>query len=329
MPTTSHLWRDSPVPVFVNAAARGGRGLKRLSRVRRVFETLDIRAEFFLTESPADLETRAQDAIAAGARLLVAMGGDGTFQGLVNAAQGTDVLLSVLPAGGGNDFAAALGLPEDLAEAATSLFSRGQPRPVDLVRAQTADGNQRLYAGGAGLGLDADAAQYANAALRRVPGRLRYVASALRALRRFAPLRVRAEFPGTELPPVEAAVLVAAVLNTPSYGAGLYLAPEAKIDDGLFNLVFVNELSASNVLAVLPRLLRRGELPQSRVRQFALRQVRLTANRPCLFHADGEILGPVPVELTIVPHAVQVLAPAQPEAYARREQLPSTAQTHS
>jgi diacylglycerol kinase (ATP) len=300
---------EFPAVVFVNPLAGGGRTGTYLLRIRRVFEALKIPAEFVLTESAENLESRARAAIADGHRFLLAMGGDGTFQGLANAAYGSDVLLGLLPTGGGNDFASSLGLPRDPVAAAHAIL-RGRPWWVDLLRARTADGRDRLYVGGGGLGLDAEAVAHAAGVYRRVPGRLRYIASALRALRGFTPVGVRAEFPGSDLPPMEARVLLAGVLNTPTYGAGLRLAPDAQMDDGWLNLAFVKDLSRVAVLALVPRLLIGGALPNSRVQRRRARKVRLLTDRPCFFHGDGEILGPAPVEVEVAPRAVRVLAPA-------------------
>jgi diacylglycerol kinase (ATP) len=300
--------QEFPALVLVNPVAGGGRTGSYLLQIHRVFEAHKIAAEFVVTESLEDLESRARVAIDEGRRLLFAMGGDGTFQGLANAAYGSDALLGLLPTGGGNDFAAALGLPKDFAAAVHAVLG-GQPHRVDLVRARTGDGRERLYVGGGGVGLDAEAVAHAAGTYRRMPGRLRYIASALRALRGFAALGVRAEFPGSELPPMEAKVLLAGVLNTPSYGAGLRLAPGAQLDDGWLETVFVRDLNALEVFGLLPRLWWSGDLPSSCMTQTRARRVRLVTDRPCFFHGDGEILGPAPVEIEVLPGAVRVLAP--------------------
>jgi diacylglycerol kinase (ATP) len=279
-----------------------------LSAIQRIFAERSFPADFIVTESADALESHARTAIQAGRRVLLAMGGDGTLQALVNAAHGREVVLGILPTGGGNDFAAALGLPKNPVAAAVAVLS-GKPRWVDVLCARTADGNRHLYVGGGGVGLDADAASYA-ATYARLPGRVRYIAAALRALREFKPLRVRAEFPGSALPSMEASALLAGVLNTPSYGAGLRLAPDTRIDDGLLTTLLVRDLSASQVLAVVPRLLARGDLPESYVARASATRARLTTDRECLFHGDGEILGPAPVEIEVLPNAVRVLAPA-------------------
>jgi diacylglycerol kinase (ATP) len=115
--------------------------------------------------------------------------------------------------------------------------------------------------------------------------------------------------PCEDFVPVEYVSLLAGVLNTPSYGAGLRLAPDARIDDGLLDVVLLEDLSALSVLRLLPRLMGSGKLRTARVKRWKVKRVRMCADRPSLFHGDGEILGPAPVEIEVVPGAVQVLAP--------------------
>jgi diacylglycerol kinase (ATP) len=295
------------VVVFVNPGAGGGRARLFVPRVQKLFKSFQVRARFVMTDSAAELESAARNAIEQTERILLAMGGDGTFQVLANAAFGADALLGLLPVGGGNDFAAALGLPSDPMDAAEAVL-RGRPHWVDLVRARTGEGQTRLYVGGGGVGLDAEAARYANGAHRRLPGRSRYIVSALRALAGYEPLDVRVEFPGSDLPPFQAKALLAAVLNSPTYGAGLRLAPDATIEDGALHVVLIEDLSKIEVLRLLPRLMGTGELRTARIRRWTVQRARLLTNRPCLFHGDGEILGTTPVEIEIVPRAIQTLA---------------------
>ncbi len=309
MPDASPISSLLPAVVFVNPAAGSGSAQACLPRIRKAFESASVPAEFISIGSAKELESNALAAIKSGVRLLFALGGDGTFHGLVNAAYGFDVVLGVLPAGGGNDFAAALRLPEDPVEAAKAVL-RGQPKRVDLARARTGDGQERLYLGGGGLGIDAEAARYASGAFRRLPGRSRYVASALRAFCMHRAIGVRAEFPLSDLAPIESKSLLAAVLNTPTYGAGIRLAPEARLDDGWLDAVIVEDLRVFEVLGLLPQLLKSGELRTPRIKRVRARRVKFITDRRCMFHGDGEILGPTPVEIEIVPEAVRVLAPA-------------------
>lgn len=296
--------------IFVNPQAGGGRAVGLVAQVQKRFEACGVHTEFVTTKNAAELKSCAQEAIAHGCKALFVMGGDGTFQALANAAFGSDVLLGVIPVGGGNDFAAALGMPDNPLDAVTAIL-QGQPRFVDLVRVRTVEGRTCLYAGGGGIGLDAEAARHASGALRRLPGRLRYIVSALRALAGYKPQEVRVDFPGSNLPPIEARSLLTAVLNSPTYGAGLRLAPEAAIDDGLLHIIVIEDLNLLEVFILLPRLLATGELRTSRVKRRTSIRARLSTDQPCCFHGDGEILGETPIEIEVVPRAVRVLAPRQ------------------
>jgi len=294
--------------IFVNPAAGGGRAAVVFRQLRELLPARSCSAEFVLTASAMELEARAREAVACGRGVLMALGGDGTLQCLVNAAAGSQVLLGVLPAGGGNDFAAGLGLPKDPLLAAQAVLS-GAPRCVDLARARTADGRQRFYVGGGGLGLDAEATRYASQEFSKLPGRIRYVASALSALRNFSAVGLTADFDQGAQPQIRMNVLLAAALNTPTYGAGLKLSPDARMDDGLLDVALLEDLRVHQVLALVPRLLMSGELRTARIARRRATRVRFTTDRPCIFHGDGEILGATPVEIEVVPRAVRFLAP--------------------
>ncbi len=294
--------------VLVNPAAGGGRAKSAAARVAAYFEMQKFAAEFIEPRGPEELEHTARDAIARGNRLLVALGGDGTFQCLANAALETDMILGLLPAGGGNDIAASLGIPDEPVAAARALL-HGTPRAVDVLRARTSDGHTRCYVGGGGLGLDAETARLASGRFRRLPGAARYVASALWALASFQPLDIEAELDGDSSRQIRSRALFATVANTPSYGAGVKIAPDARVDDGLANLVLVGALTVPQVLDLIPRILRTGDLRLPEIQRFTARRVRLQTGRPATFHGDGEILGAAPVEIEVIPSAIRVLAP--------------------
>jgi diacylglycerol kinase (ATP) len=309
--STALVSPHAPLPlVLVNPQAGRGRAGKFLPTIRAFFEQYKTPMQFVETKSMGELQERAERAIANGCQTLLAMGGDGTAQGLVQAALGHCVRLGILPAGGGNDFAAALGFSTDPLTAARKLLSAVEKR-VDIARARMADGQERIYLGGGGIGLDAEAAQYAANHYRRWPGKLRYVASALHAFRWFVPMPVSLEFPGSEAANFGATSLITCVLNTPTYGAGLRFAPRARIDDGLLDATLVEDLKLPQILALLPRLLASGEIRSPRLKRIRCSQIRIIPARECNFHGDGEIFGPAPVEIGVMAHAVTMLVPRQ------------------
>jgi diacylglycerol kinase (ATP) len=308
---SSHADPNAADLLLVNPAAGGGRASEVLPGVREFARKSGWQVEICVTQSADDLAAQASKAAQAGRKRIMVLGGDGTFQVLVNALMAfPEVVLGVIPAGGGNDLAAALGLPADPLQAA-ALLLQGETCYVDAARVRTSDGIERLYTGGGGLGLDAEAAHYASGVYRNMRGRLRYVLAAIRALFGFHAIRVRIRMEGCDTRNFDATALLVGVLNTPSYGAGLCLAPQAKTDDGKLDLVLLDDLKAGEILRLLPALVSRGELRTKRVKRFRVERVWIETDRPCWFHGDGELMGTTPVEVSVVPRAVRILAPVR------------------
>ena len=299
--------------VLVNPAAGRGRALRAQPHVADYLRLQGHAAEFAQSQSAEDFERRAAEAAAAGYERIVALGGDGTFQSLVRATLGAPVALGFFPAGGGNDIAAALGIPKDPV-AAAYVFLRSQPRSMDVVRARFAE-KTRIYIGGGGLGLDAEAARLANGKFQRLPGAARYVASALWALVNFQAFHLEGELDGKRVLRASDPLMIAAVSNTPSYGAGIKIAPAAEIDDGLLDITLVAQMSWMRLVEAIPPILQTGNLRWPEIRRFRASRVILRVDRPEMFHGDGELLGELSpgmsLEIENLPGAIRVVAPAR------------------
>jgi len=293
--------------ILANPTAGGGLGREALPRLQRFAQAKAWNAEFRSAGSSEEFAQIARKEAAAGRERIFALGGDGTFQALLNAVAGnTNISIGVLPAGGGNDLASALGLSLDADRAAEMILTRGEAVPLDAARVRTGDGAERLYMGGGGVGLDAEAARFASGLYRRMRGRSRYLFSAIRALGTFRGIKVRVTLEGSEQTSLQGTALVLGILNTPSYGGGLRLAPDARLEDGRLDLVLLENLSVLEIARMLPRLAVTGEIRTKRIQRHRVTRARIETERPCAFHADGEIVGMTPVEITVVPGAMRV-----------------------
>jgi diacylglycerol kinase (ATP) len=300
--------------LLVNPAAGGGQAKEVLPGLRTFANQRHWDLEICVNEDAKRLSAQAREAAAAGRKRILVLGGDGTLQLLVNAlVDFPETVLGVIPAGGGNDLAASLGLTGDCVASAAAILD-GEICQVDAVRVRTADGRERLYVGGGGVGLDAEAARHASGVYRNLRGRSRYLLSAVRALLGFHSVPVRIQMIGPEIQDIKASVLLVGILNTPSYGAGLYLAPEARTDDGKLDLVVLEAHNFVEVLALIPALAKSGELRTKRVQRFRVERVRIETEKPCRFHGDGEIFGETPVEVSVVPRAYRMLRAKRREA---------------
>src|SRR5262245_14757110 len=236
-----------PAMVFVNPSA--GRGVRagKIAAVGAAFQRRNHPVQIVETASSEEFTGAVQGAAAENRAALLAMGGDGTLQLLARQTANTGVTVGVIPSGTGNDFAAALGIPTDI-DAAVGIIAAGKTRQVDLCCAEFASGERAIYLGGGGIGLDAEAVAYAKGRFLKWRGRLRYLVSAITALRNFTGVDVEAEFAVCSPIQMEQKVLLAVALNTPTIGGGLRLAPEAKLDDGKLELVLLEMLSNREVL---------------------------------------------------------------------------------
>lgn len=291
--------------VIVNPASGGGRARRVQPHVADLLRKHGVQADFAESQSSENIQRRAAQAAAAGYTTVAALGGDGAFHHAVNGAFGTGVDFAFFPAGNGNDIARGLGIPLDTL-AAAAHFLRGRPRAVDVLQARFADGGKHLYIAAGGMGLDAEAARLVSGRFRALPGVTRYVAAALWALREFQPMEVEAQVDGENW---SGPVLLAAIANGPCYGAGLYIAPAAQMDDGLLDVTLVGPLPLLRILEAISILLTTGDLRWPEIHRFRARKISLRAKgaAPAFFHGDGEVLGQAPVEIEVLPAALRVI----------------------
>jgi diacylglycerol kinase (ATP) len=290
--------------VIVNPSSGGGWALRAEPEVKGLLAERGCRAEFVRSNSAEDIRERASQAATEGFRYVVALGGDGAFHHLIEGVRGTDAVAGFFPAGSGNDIARALGIPCDPVSAADA-FLRARPRAVDLVRVRFGDGGVAHYIGAGGMGLDAEAAHLANTRFKAWPGVTRYMAGMFTIFFREPLLSLSAEIDDIAW---SGPALFAAVANSSSYGAGVCIAPAAKMDDGWLEVAIVGDVSLMRLLEAMPVVLSTGDLrgfPE--VRRYRCRRVSLRTDRVALVHGDGEELGHSPAEFEVVPGAVLVM----------------------
>lgn len=328
------------VTVVVNPASGGGRAGQMLPEV---LARLRRRTPADMDDGPLVVRRTADwdDAIAttreAGAQLsgksgrdaLVVIGGDGLVHLGLNACAGSATVLTVVPAGTGNDLARGVGLDPRTPLQAVDALIDGAIRAVDLIDTGSAahlaaDGvtgdhqtvAQRFVGSVVASGFDALVNLRANR-MTRPQGSMRYTLATLLELPTFAPLPYRLELDG-QIREVEA--MLVAVGNTSAYGGGMNICPEATPDDGVLDLTIIHAASRRLLLQLLPKM-RSGEFARHRVvEQVRARRVELAGDRvsrsgkiigPLTAMGDGEVIGPLPRTLSVAPAAVTIAAPTR------------------
>jgi diacylglycerol kinase (ATP) len=292
--------------VIVNPAAGGGRAARAEARVAAHLAKEGAAARFVHSKSSADVREQAAQATADGYACVVALGGDGAFHHVVEGVRGTAAAAGFFPAGNGNDIARSLGIPRELT-GAVDAFLASEPRAVDLVRVRFSDGRTEHFIGVGGMGLDAEAAQLANTRFKKLPGLWRYLAGAFVTLWQQPRLDLTATMDEERWC---GRALFAAVANGNAYGAGIHIAPEARMDDGKLDVALIADMSWRRILRAIPIVLGSGDLRKfPEVRRYRCSRVRLEAGLRAIVHGDGEVLGESPAEFEILPGAIRVRAP--------------------
>ncbi len=244
------------------------------------------------------MQRQAEAAASSGYERVLVAGGDGTAHAAVNALRGTDTALGVLPLGHGNDLARALGIPLDPL-AAVAFLHRAPVGSIDLALA-----GRCAYACVAGVGFDAAANRRANSWGGWLTGHARYFAAAMATLATYKPLRIELVSDSEEF---TGEVMWVAVANAPSYGGGLCIAPEAKVDDGVLDICIIEPISRAAVLPLYTRIRRGEHLKMPCVRYFRASRVQLRAPEGAELWGDGEPVARLPLEIRIEPAGLRVL----------------------
>jgi diacylglycerol kinase (ATP) len=290
--------------VIVNPAAGGGRAARTWQRASTRLNGLrDV--ECVMTQKPGHARALAREAAAAGCERIIAVGGDGTISEVADGLAGSQAILGIVPAGSGNDFSCTLGLPS-VPELAVRVALHGDTRMLDLGHVQTAS-REVAFVNVAGCGFDAEVVRRTPSSHMPGGGTVLYLAGVLRTLAAFRPRPVRFAVDGRAF---ERRVLGVAVAIGPRYGGGLRIAPRAVLDDGLFDVCVVGDVTPFEVLLLLPLVYAGRHGAHRAVEFFRCRELAIEplegAEVSC--QADGELLERLPATFTIQSHALRCAA---------------------
>jgi YegS/Rv2252/BmrU family lipid kinase len=287
-----------PYLLLVNPSAAGGRVRSLLPRVEAALRAREIDFRVVETES---VEHGREEALAAAGEGIspVVMAGDGLIGQIGGALAEQQTPLGIVPGGRGNDLARVLGIPTE-PEGAVEVLATGTTRTIDVGEI---DG--RRFLGVASFGFDSGANRIANEA-RWVRGKLVYLYAAIRALAAWRPARFSLAIDGDER---EFTGYSVAVANSGMFGGGMRVAPDAEIDDGQLDVVYVTHHSKLRYLRGLPSVFSGKHVEKPEVVVLRGSEVKLSADRPFAIYADGDHLADLPVTVRVLPRALEVIAP--------------------
>lgn len=290
---------------IVNPKSGRGMGSKRLPQLKREIERRGLSIDVVETVRPRHATELARQATADGADLVLACGGDGTLNEVVNGLVGSAAAFAPVPFGTGNDFCRTVGVGVDWLRALDAV-SEGRTIPID-VGLCTSEGDSTHFINVAGCGFDVDVAVRINQGIRILRGTAAYIAGVLGAFATY-----KAEWMSIEVDGVafDDEVMLCAIANATSYGGSMRIAPDARIDDGYFDVVVVRRTSKLEFLSAFPRVFKGTHLGHPKVSSRRGRIVRLQTREPRPMLVDGELFGSTPIEISLLPNALRCVVPA-------------------
>lgn len=292
--------------VIFNPTAKG----QKAERFRRYLDTIATEATLRQTAAPRDARRLAAQAITEGFETIIAAGGDGTLNEVLNgfgdAPDGFNrARLGILPLGTVNVFAREIGIPLK-PEAAWPVLQRGNEKRIDLAQVDSgaADNQQRTYfAQLAGAGLDSRAIELVDWPLKKKIGPLAYVVAGLKAIREKQSNLVVSD--GTH----NVTGQLVLVGNGGLYGGTFHIFPGAEMTDGKLDVCVFPKVNWPTLLRCGLSLLTRGKLPEAVVRRLRVPSFTVIGKVSTRFEVDGELAGPLPARFKVQPAALRVLVP--------------------
>ncbi|MDH7473255.1 MAG: diacylglycerol kinase family lipid kinase [Anaerolineae bacterium] len=300
--------------VIVNPISGRGAGERAVPLIKQLLQSHGLDFDLVCTERPWHAAELAQQAVQDGYDIVVAVGGDGTanevLNGLMLARQAgleNRVAMGILSVGRGNDFAFGVGVPRDL-KAGCRTLAQNHRRPIDVGRVVGGPYPQGRYFGnGVGIGFDA-VVGFEALKMKRLHGFPSYIVAALKTIFLYyrAPL-VHIEYDGETI--TQPSLLIS-IMNGRRMGGGFLMAPHAEHDDGLFDLCIASQVSRARIFALIPRFMNGTQATQKSIRTGRTRHITVTAVEGVLpAHADGETLCTEGqrLDMELLPRQIEIL----------------------
>lgn len=293
--------------LIVNPAAGAGKTARRWPEIRSLLKQIGLKFEHDITEAPGHAIELVKDAVGKGYQLIVSVGGDGTINEVVNGLYFTGslnkVAMGIIGTGTGGDYIRTVGVPRDYVQACEHLMHPSKTI-VDLGMVEYLnDGNvkKRLFANFGGLGFDAEIVRKVTIKYKSLGATPSYLLGIFTTLLTYSNREMTLEFDGK----TEQHKVCTIMMNNGKYGGGsMFIAPNADLTDGLFDVVIIGDVSKPDLLYSLPRVYKGTHLTHPKISVRRVKQIKVNCREGLAMQADGELLGQSPATFTVLPSAL-------------------------
>lgn len=285
---------------IVNPVAGQGKKLSFVSEITGFCQRNYLNYKLVMTHKPKEAIELAREA-SKKYEVIVAVGGDGTVNEVVNGIADTDAKLGIIPIGSGNDFAKQMGLTYNLSKDLRILMD-GKFIKVDLGRVN----NRHYFINGVGVGFDGEVAYRVRDFFKYAKGFSGYLLSVFRTLATYKFHKVKFFIDGEIVK--DDKILLIATCNGTTYGGGFKVAPSAKVDDGLFTVCFVSKMGKFYAMRNIPKILQGTHVSLPEVSMYTGKSVKIKSEKELFSQLDGEILPPMKeFDMEMVPAKINVI----------------------
>ncbi len=300
----------SRAKVIINPTCRCGLSGKRWPHIRSLLQEAGLSFDHEFTQGVGHATQLARDAVVQGYELVIAVGGDGTVNEVVNGLVDEEgkgrTTLGIISMGTGGDAVRSLGIPGNYTQSCR-LFSNFKEVTIDLGAVEYGRGDERvrrLFINTAGLGFDAAVVErFRRSSLRRIKGTMPYVICLLRTLGGYGNKGVSVEIDGVG---EERRIFSIIVNNGRYFAGGMKIAPDADLCDGLLDVIIIGDVGKLEVLRTFPKVYRGTHITHPKLALYRGKSIRVDSVERLLVQADGELLGETPASFWVLPSALSV-----------------------
>lgn len=290
---------------IINPAAGKGKTLKLIPHIEKLFKSRNDRHFIEVTKGAGQATEIARNYSSKGEYRIYSVGGDGTLNEVLNGMINSSSSLAVIPSGTGNDFIKSIYniSGHDKIEDILLKMVEGKEKYIDLCEV-----NNRYFINIASAGFDAEVA-FNTIRLKKLPligGKLAYILGIIFTVFNYKSYKFDIDIDGRKL---SLDGLLVAVANGRYYGGGINVAPEARLDDGVFNICAIEKVSRLKILTLFPKVINGTHSEIKEVSFYNGSRVKIKSEEPVPFNIDGEIIKEKEAEFKIIARSIKIIHP--------------------
>ena len=286
--------------LIINPSSGRWRAKKSLSKINKVFQNSCLKIDMFFTCQKGEATLVARQAVRNKYDLVIAAGGDGTINEVINGIIGSKAALGIIPIGTVNVFALEMGIPLDIVKACRVII-RNKRKIVDLGKA-----DNYYFLLMAGIGFDAQVIQSVRLSLKRFIGRFAYIIFGLITFFRFKPIKLHIN---SDTENIKENGYLITIGNSKNYAGNFTITKNAKIDDGWLDVCIFKNNTKWAIFSYICNILRGKHIDSKDVVYFKIKTFSVNSDKPALVQVDGEVIGELPMSFEVVPKCVSIIIP--------------------